>query len=62
VSDERIAELVADTVERVLGTGRTLPDEDTRAVAQATRDFLDALEEAARHRLAASLGTKEGVL
>jgi AcrR family transcriptional regulator len=60
--DERIAELVADTVERVLGTGRTLPDEDARAVAQATRDYLDELEEVARHRLAVSLGTKERVL
>ena len=62
VPDERIAELVADTVERVLGTGRALPDEDARAVAQATRDFLDAIKEVARHRLAASLGTKERVL
>jgi hypothetical protein len=62
VPDERIAELVADTVERVLGTGRALPDEDARAVAQATLDFLDAMEEVARHRLAASLGPKERVL
>jgi AcrR family transcriptional regulator len=62
VPDERIAALVADTVERVLGTGRALAEEDARAVAQATLDFLDALEEAARHRLAASLSTKEHVL
>lgn len=62
VPDERIAALVADTVERVLGTGRALAEEDARAVAQATLDFLDALEEAARHRLAASLGTKERVV
>jgi AcrR family transcriptional regulator len=61
VPDERIAELVADTVERVLGTGRALPEKNVRAVAQATLDFLDALEEAARHRLAASLSTKEHV-
>jgi AcrR family transcriptional regulator len=62
VPEERIAELVADAVERVLGTGHALLDEDARAVAQATRDFLDALEEVARRRLAASLGAKEGVL
>jgi hypothetical protein len=30
-------------------------------VAQATLDFLDAMEEVARHRLAASLGPKERV-
>jgi AcrR family transcriptional regulator len=59
--DERIAALVADTVERALGTGRTLPDEDAQAVAQATLDFLDAIEEAARRRLTASLDTKERV-
>jgi AcrR family transcriptional regulator len=62
VPDERIAELVADTVERVLGSGRALPEKNVRAVAQATLDFLDAMEEAARHRLAASLSTKEHVL
>jgi AcrR family transcriptional regulator len=60
--DERIAALMADTVERAVGTGRTLPDEDARAVAQATLDLLDALAEAARRRLAASLGTRERVL
>jgi AcrR family transcriptional regulator len=61
VPDERIAELVADTVERVLGSGRALPEKNVRAVAQATLDFLDAMEEVARHRLAASLGPKERV-
>jgi hypothetical protein len=59
---ERIAELVADAAEGALGTGRALPDEDARAVAQATLDFLDAIEEVARHRLAASLETKERAL
>jgi AcrR family transcriptional regulator len=58
-ADERIAGLVADTVERTLGTGRALPEEDAQAVAQATLDFLNAMEEVARHRLAASLGSKE---
>jgi AcrR family transcriptional regulator len=58
-SDERLAELVADTMERTLGTGRALPQEDARAVAQATLNLLDAMQEVARRKLAASLGTKE---
>ncbi|GAA3663588.1 helix-turn-helix domain-containing protein [Nonomuraea antimicrobica] len=54
-SDERIAELVGDTVERALGTGRPLPPGDERAVARATLDFLDAGVEIARRKLALSL-------
>ncbi|KAB8195885.1 TetR family transcriptional regulator [Nonomuraea phyllanthi] len=57
LSDDRIAELVADTVERAMSTGRSLPAEDARAVARATLDFLDAMEEVARGKLAVSLGT-----
>ncbi|RBQ11637.1 TetR/AcrR family transcriptional regulator [Spongiactinospora rosea] len=59
-SGERIAELVADTVERALGSGRELPDDDARAVAQATTDLLDAMAENARGKLAASLGSAKG--
>lgn len=55
----RVAELVTDTVERALGAGRALPAADARAVAQATLDFLDAMQDVARGRLAASLETKE---
>jgi AcrR family transcriptional regulator len=58
-SGERIAELVADTVERALSTGRALSEEDARAVARATLDVLDAMLEIAHHKLAASLGPKE---
>lgn len=60
-SDRRIAELVADTVERTLGTGRTLPVEDARAVARVTSEYLDTLEVEARHRLDASLAAPERV-
>ncbi|SDJ30657.1 DNA-binding transcriptional regulator, AcrR family [Nonomuraea maritima] len=58
-SDDRLAELVADTVERTLGTGRTLPPAAADAVARATLDFLDAAEDVARDRLAVSLCSKE---
>ncbi|MEW9548114.1 TetR/AcrR family transcriptional regulator [Nonomuraea sp. NPDC050783] len=56
---DRIAELVTDTVERVMSTGRPLPEEDRRAVAQATLDILDAMREVARRKLAAALGSEE---
>ncbi|WP_433440203.1 TetR/AcrR family transcriptional regulator [Nonomuraea sp. CA-141351] len=55
-SDDRIAELVADTIERTLTTGRPLSGDDAGAVARATLDFLDAVEEIAQQRLAASMG------
>jgi AcrR family transcriptional regulator len=54
-SDERIAELVADTVERTMSTGRALPEEDAQAVARATLDLLDVMQEVARRKLATSL-------
>ncbi|HEX4815147.1 MAG TPA: helix-turn-helix domain-containing protein [Nonomuraea sp.] len=57
--DHRIGELVADTLERALAPDRPLPDADARVVARATLDFLAAMEEAAGHKLAASLGLKE---
>jgi AcrR family transcriptional regulator len=56
---DRIAELVADTVERATSTGRALPEEDARAVARATLDFVDAMLETAREKLATSLDPKE---
>ncbi|WP_188190120.1 TetR/AcrR family transcriptional regulator [Nonomuraea sp. SYSU D8015] len=59
LSDERISELVTDTIERAMSTGRALPDEDAQAVAQATLDFLDAMLEIARQKLAVSLGSEE---
>jgi AcrR family transcriptional regulator len=59
--DERIAELVADTIERATGTGRRLSADDRRAVERATLDFIDALAESAQLRLAGSLGSKERV-
>lgn len=58
-SDERVAELVTDTLERTLGTGRTLPAPAKRAVARATVAYLDAMDEVARHKLAASMTTPD---
>jgi AcrR family transcriptional regulator len=58
-SDERIAELVADTIERAMSTGQTLPEQDARTVARATLDLLDAMAEVARQKLAISLGSQE---
>ncbi|MGW4792953.1 TetR/AcrR family transcriptional regulator [Nonomuraea sp. NPDC004297] len=55
-SGERIAELVADTVERTMSTGRPLPPADAEAVARATLEFLDAAVELAQRKLDASLG------
>ncbi|GAA2205549.1 helix-turn-helix domain-containing protein [Nonomuraea monospora] len=52
-SDDRVAELVADTIERTLSTGRPT---DAEAVARATLEFLDASVEVAQHKLDASLG------
>ncbi|MEV1174939.1 TetR/AcrR family transcriptional regulator [Nonomuraea sp. NPDC049784] len=59
-SDGRIAELVSDTIERTMTTGRPLSGDDAGAVARATLDFLDAVEEIAQRRLAASIGGSKG--
>ncbi|TMR09126.1 TetR/AcrR family transcriptional regulator [Nonomuraea turkmeniaca] len=55
--DERIAELVADTIGRAMETGRA----SSAAATRATLDFLDAMVEIARHKLADSMGAKERV-
>ncbi|SDH01682.1 TetR/AcrR family transcriptional regulator [Nonomuraea jiangxiensis] len=59
LSSDRIADLVADTVERVMSPGREPSAEQAAAVARATLGFVDALEELARRKLADSLGSKE---
>ncbi|MEO3868492.1 helix-turn-helix domain-containing protein [Nonomuraea sp. B12E4] len=56
---DTIADLVADTVERAMSPGREPTDEQAAAMARATLDFLDAVEEIAQRRLAGSLGSKE---
>ncbi|MEV0236584.1 TetR/AcrR family transcriptional regulator [Nonomuraea sp. NPDC050786] len=61
-SDDRIADMVADTIERTMSTGRPLSGDDASAVARATLDFLDATEEVAQLKLAASMGLKERAL
>ncbi|MEV0614007.1 helix-turn-helix domain-containing protein [Nonomuraea sp. NPDC050404] len=54
-SDDRIADLVADTIERAMSTGRELPAADAAAVARATGVFLDAIVEIAQQKLALSM-------
>ncbi|GIH93424.1 TetR/AcrR family transcriptional regulator [Planobispora siamensis] len=54
-SGDRIADLVADTIERALGTGRDLPAADAEAVARATAGFLEAAAELAGRKLALSM-------
>ncbi|GGT39266.1 TetR/AcrR family transcriptional regulator [Nonomuraea spiralis] len=53
--DDRVAALLAETVERAVGTGRALPPAAAGAVARATLDLLDALADVARRKLATSL-------
>ncbi|MFF4617079.1 TetR/AcrR family transcriptional regulator [Nonomuraea jabiensis] len=55
-SADRIAFLVADTIDRAMSTGRPLSGDDADAVARATLDFLAAAEKIAEQRLAASMG------
>ncbi|MGW3344561.1 TetR/AcrR family transcriptional regulator [Nonomuraea rubra] len=55
-SDDRVAELVTDTIERTMSTGRPMSAGDAEAVARATLEFLDAAVEVARRKLDASLG------
>ncbi|MEU6785626.1 helix-turn-helix domain-containing protein [Nonomuraea angiospora] len=55
-SADRIAFLVADTIDRAVSTGRPLSGDDADAVARATLDFLAAAQEIAEQRLAASMG------
>ncbi|TDD21417.1 TetR/AcrR family transcriptional regulator [Nonomuraea diastatica] len=54
-SDDQLADLVADTIERTMSTGRPLSDDDAHAVARATRECLDAVTEIAETKLAASM-------
>jgi hypothetical protein len=55
-TDDRVAELVADTIERTMSTGRPMSAADAEAVARVTLEFLDAAVEVARRRLDTSLG------
>lgn len=59
--EERLAELLADMIERATGTGRALPEDATRAVGQATLGYLDTIEDVARRKLADSLSFSRSV-
>ncbi|MGW0807402.1 helix-turn-helix domain-containing protein [Nonomuraea sp. NPDC002799] len=59
--DDRIAALVADTIEHAMSPGGRPPGDDADAVARATLKFLDAIQEAAERTLTASLVSKERV-
>lgn len=58
-ADERLAELIADTVGRALEPGGPIPAADARAVARATLKYVDAVVEAAQRKLRVSLGSEE---
>ncbi|GAA3141526.1 helix-turn-helix domain-containing protein [Planomonospora alba] len=59
-ADERVAALLADTVERATATGRALPEDAARRVGQATLGYLDAVEELAQRKLDDSLSPLHG--
>ncbi|MER6949683.1 helix-turn-helix domain-containing protein [Nonomuraea sp. NPDC000554] len=54
--DDRLVELLADTGDRAMSTEGTPTDDDARAIAEATLDYLDTIEEIAQRKLAVSLG------
>ncbi|MFC4061764.1 TetR/AcrR family transcriptional regulator [Planomonospora corallina] len=58
-ADERIAALLADTVDRATATGQAPPAGTAHAVAQATLGYLDAVEELAQRKLDDSLNPAE---
>lgn len=51
LSDERLADLLADTLHRALDTGRPLTPEQSRAITRATLAYLDDALRVARERL-----------
>ncbi|WP_020577432.1 TetR/AcrR family transcriptional regulator [Actinopolymorpha alba] len=60
LSDERRAELIAETVHRTLAIDRPLSSEDAEAISKATREFLDTAVGIARDKLAQSLAPPHG--
>ncbi|MEU0571511.1 TetR family transcriptional regulator [Nonomuraea sp. NPDC005983] len=56
VPDDRLVELLADTGDRAISTEGTPTDDDARAIAEATLDYLETVEEIAQRKLAVSLG------
>ncbi|WP_182902848.1 TetR/AcrR family transcriptional regulator [Microbispora sp. H10830] len=59
--EERLAALLADMIERAIGTGRALPQDAVRAVERATLDYLDTIADVARRKLADSLSPSRSV-
>ncbi|WP_344946277.1 helix-turn-helix domain-containing protein [Sphaerisporangium flaviroseum] len=59
LTDERLAELLAETLHRALDSGRTLSPEQTQAIARATLAFLDETLGLAKERLRLSLSTTD---
>ncbi|MEU7915866.1 TetR/AcrR family transcriptional regulator [Microbispora bryophytorum] len=59
--EERLAPLLADMVERAIGTGRALPDDAVDAVERATLDYLDSMTHVAQRKLADSLSSPRSV-
>ncbi|GAA4221091.1 AcrR family transcriptional regulator [Streptosporangium album] len=59
MSNERLAELLADAGSRTMEADGPMTAESTRAIARATLDFVDFAVETAQRKLRASLGSEE---
>ncbi len=59
--EERLAALLADMIERAIGTGRALPQDAVRAVERATLDYLATIADVAQRKLADSLSPSRSV-
>ncbi|MEU7883386.1 TetR/AcrR family transcriptional regulator [Microbispora bryophytorum] len=59
--EERLAALLADMIERAIGTGRALPPDAVRAVERATLDYLATIADVAQRKLADSLSPSRSV-
>ncbi|MBB2912084.1 AcrR family transcriptional regulator [Streptosporangium becharense] len=60
VSDDRLAELLADAASRAVESGVTVPPDGAHMIKRATLEYVDIAVEAARRKLHASLGSEKG--
>lgn len=56
--DEHRADLLADTIDRVLDPGRELSDGEVAERSRLTHQYLERMQHAARHKFDLSLGTE----
>ncbi|MQA15031.1 MAG: hypothetical protein GEV09_12930 [Pseudonocardiaceae bacterium] len=57
-ADERLPDLLGDTVHRALGAEQPVSAEDAEAISRATREYLDFAFETAQQKLQHSLGVQ----